>query len=170
MDAISAWAETYADRHHRLLEALYRGTIADPERLLFLELLRELPPPLNETPLLYDASWGGGRFDLLLTDAEGTRWCAVEVKEAPAIVGSGRSRKNCKTTSKRRREKLAFQTRLAARVASAHIGRAVTGLGLWHQGDAWVVVERYDAAQSPTSFGSGAQLVQPSGTQPSENS
>ena len=144
MDAIPASAESYADRDLRLRALLSDGVIFDPERWLFLRLLDDLPAALVATPLLYDVSWGGGRFDLLFTDGLGT-WCAVEVKDAPAITRSGSSRKNCKTTWKRRRAKLVDQTWIAALVGPRLVGASVIALGLWHDDGEWHVVAHFDS-------------------------
>lgn len=144
MDAIPASAESYADRDLRLRALLRDGAISDPEGWLFLRLLDDLPAVLAGTPFLFDVSWGGGRFDLLFTDGRGT-WCAVEVKDAPAIIGSGRSRKNCKTTWKRRYAKLVDQARFAALVGPRLVGAPVTALGLWHDDGEWHVVAHFDS-------------------------
>lgn len=139
MDAIPASAENYADRHQRILRALRVGEIADSERLLFLLLLDDLPSVLAATPLLFDASWCGGRCDLLFTDGAGT-WCAVEVKNAPTIDGTGQQRKNEKRTWSRRYDRLVEQTVFASLVGARIVGGPLRGLGLWREDGAWRVV------------------------------
>ena len=139
MDAIPASAESYVDRHHRLWQALRVGEIADPERLLFLLLLAELPAALAPTPLLFNASWHTGRCDLLFTDGVGA-WCAVEVKVAPSIVGKGRQRKNEKRTWSRRYDKLVEQTAFALFAGKMVVGSPIRALGLWLDDGVWHVV------------------------------
>lgn len=142
MDAIAASAESFADRHLRLRELLRGGGIADPERSLFLLLLDEPHAPPVATPLLYDASWGGGRFDLLFTDGCGT-WCAVEVKDAPEIYGSSNQRKNRRIKHNRKYRLLLAQSRDAWLAACARFpGDQVLGLALWRT-DEWVVIREY---------------------------
>lgn len=141
MDAFSASTESYVDRHHRLCRELRAGLIVDPERWLFLKLLEDLPPALAGTPYLYAVSWGG-RFDLLFTDGRGT-WCPVEVKDAPAICGSGRQRKNRKTTWKRRYDKLVEQAEFALIACQRVLVGVVHALGLWHEDGDWVVAARF---------------------------
>lgn len=145
MDAFSASTESYVDRHHRLCRELRAGLIADPERWLFLKLIDDPPPALAGTPYLYDVAWRGGRFDLLFTDGCGT-WCAVEVKDAPVICGSGRQRKNCKTTWKRRYAKLVEQAEFALLVCQRLLVGVVHALGLWHEDGEWVVATRLGGA------------------------
>ncbi|HMV65384.1 MAG TPA: hypothetical protein PKA64_00945 [Myxococcota bacterium] len=145
MDAIPASAESYADRHQRLCQDLRAGDIADPERWLFLELLDDLPPCFHATPLLFDVSWGGGRFDLLFTDGRGC-WCAVEVKRAVEIYGTSNARKNRRTKRNKKWNKLVTQSHLAFAAARArHEGDSVRGLALWRSDVWWVVAEHGQA-------------------------
>ncbi len=146
MDAIPASAESYADRHQRLRHALRVGEIADPERWLFLELIDNLPSCLHATPLLFDVSWGGGRFDLLFTDGWG-RWCAVEVKHAVDIYGSSNARKNRRTKRNQKWNTLVAQSYLAFSAARARHGEdCVRGLALWRS-DVWLVIAEHGHAE-----------------------
>lgn len=139
MDAISASAESYADRDLRLRALVRDGVFSDPECPLFQGLLDDLPVVLTATPLLFDVSWDGGRFDLLFTDGRGT-WCAVEVKDAPEIYGSSNQRKNRRTKRNQKWNALLAQTEDAWLAACARFpGDVVLGLALWRT-DEWVVI------------------------------
>jgi hypothetical protein len=140
MDANHASTESYVDCHHRAVQALRDGTIADPERWLFLLLLGDLPETLIATPWLYDASWCSGQFDLLFTDGHG-EWCAVEVKDAPEIYDTGRARKNRRTKHRQRRGTLASQTERAAKQAAAWFpSDVVRAIGLWRTDGQWTLL------------------------------
>lgn len=141
MDAKSASTENYVDRHNRLFRQLQIGKIVDPELWLFLKLLNDPPAILAATPYLHDVSWYRGQFDLLFTDGLGT-WCAVEVKDAPPIRGSGRQRKHRKINSKRRYLKLLAQVETALVVCQRVAVGVVLALGLWHEDGRWVVASQ----------------------------
>jgi hypothetical protein len=148
MDANSAPTENYVDRHNRLCRDLAEGRICDPELWLFKLLLGNLPMELACTPWLYEVSWWGGAFDLLFTDGAGT-WCAVEVKEAPALYDSGSTRDNRRTKYRERKNKLKKQTN---RAWSTIMGRfphqRVGALGLWLLESRWTVHHAVDIAPS----------------------
>jgi len=145
MDAILASTESYVDCHHRVVQGLRDGTIADAEVWLFLLLLDDLPETLIATPWLSDASWCSGQFDLLFTDGHG-EWCAVEVKDAPDIYDTGRARKNRRTKHRQRRGTLASQTERAAKQAANRFPwDVVRAIGLWRSDGQWTLLHEVAA-------------------------
>lgn len=125
---------------------LRRGEIDDPEAELFLELVDADLPVLADTPYLHAASWMGGVCDLLFTDGCGS-WCAVEVKRAPAIYGTGSSRRTRKTKWNRKRDLLPRQAERALIAARRlHPEALVTAVALWLEGTVWRVLWEADSA------------------------
>lgn len=139
MFALKASMEETVDRHNRLHEALSYGQVIDPEWELFLILLSDLPPDLRDTPWLAAVSWSGGQHDLLFTDGRGS-FVAVEVKKAPEIYGTGRSRRNRRTKHRQRRNKLVEQTWCAGETGARLLGQPVRALGLWFEAEGWRVL------------------------------
>lgn len=123
------------DRHYR--EAILFRHIPDPELDLIGRVVSDLPARLSSTPLVAGVSWENGRYDLLLTDGVGA-WCAVEVKLAPSVYGSGSARKHRKSKWSRRLKKLIDQACSALYTCRARVSGSVRALALWFDGD-WEV-------------------------------
>ena len=143
MNAIIASTENHVDRHYRLCQDLREGRIFDPERDLFLLLLDALLAELAATPYLHDVSWNGHQFDLLFTDGD-RRWCAVELKDSPEIVGVGRSRRNLREKGRQRNKKLCQQTHEAFEACRRlHPADDVRAVGLCHDAGRWFVAASF---------------------------
>lgn len=137
-------SETVLGRHREFIHALREGIIRDPESHLFIRLLERRSPLLGAARWLHDVGWSNGSFDLLFTDGCGA-YCAVEVKLAPDVYGTGKDRKRQRDKVRRRSRKLEDQTRNALRAAGERFpGARLTALGLVFDG-AWRVHCTYGA-------------------------